>query len=102
MHYDFYKNTASHNTLMLGEENQSPVNGELTRYEEQDGVIYVEAGEEQIGQSLMKCRTAFTIVQWWEEEVMLAQLHMKRKITWKNQYFVEVFLADGIPRGKSG
>ncbi|HBC99230.1 MAG TPA: hypothetical protein DC053_07525 [Lachnoclostridium sp.] len=43
LHYDYYKNTGSHNTVNIGEENQSPVLGKLTRYEEIDGIIYVEA-----------------------------------------------------------
>lgn len=96
MHYDFYKNTASHNTLMIGEENQAPVNGELTRYEEKDGVIYVEAEADWTKPYEMP--DSFTIVQWSEENYRTVR--MKRKIAWTDCYFVEVFLADGIPEGK--
>lgn len=97
MHYDFYKNTASHNTLVIGEENQSPVNAELTRYEEKDGVIYVEAEADWTKPYEMP--DSFTIVQWSEENYRMVS--MKRKIAWTDRYFVEVFLADGIPEGKT-
>ena len=97
MHYDFYKNTASHNTLVIGEENQSPVNAQLTRYEEKDGVIYVEAEADWTKPYEMP--DSFTIVQWAEENYRTVS--MKRKIAWTDRYFVEVFLADGIPEGKT-
>ena len=97
MHYDFYKNTASHNTLIIGEENQSPVNAELTRYEEKDGVIYVEAEADWTKPYEMP--DSFTIVQWSEENYRTVS--MKRKIAWTDRYFAEVFLADGIPEGKT-
>lgn len=97
MHYDFYKNTASHNTLMIGEENQAPVNAELTRYEEKDGVIYVRAGADWTKPYEMP--DSFTIVQWSEENYRTVR--MRREFAWTDQYFVEVFLADGIPEGKA-
>lgn len=43
MHYDYYKNTGCHNTVIIGEENQAPANARLNRYEERDGVVYVDA-----------------------------------------------------------
>lgn len=43
MHYDYYKNTGSHNTVNIEGENQAPVNAVLKRYEQRDGVIYVDA-----------------------------------------------------------
>lgn len=97
MHYDFYKNTASHNTMVIGEENQSPVNARLTRYEEKDGVIYVEAISDWTEPYTMP--DSFTIVQWSEENYRTVR--MERKIAWTDRYFVEVFTADGIPEGKT-
>lgn len=97
MHYDFYKNTASHNTLLIGEENQSPVNARLNRYEEKDGVIYVEATADWA--EAYEMPDSFTIVQWSEENYRTVR--MERKIAWTDRYFVEVFMADGIPEGKN-
>lgn len=95
LHYDYYKNTGTHNTLTIGEENQAPVNGRLTRYEEQDGVIYAEA--EADWTAPYQLPDSFNIVQWKEENYR--PVRMCRKIAWTDEYFVEVFTADRIPEG---
>lgn len=93
MHYDYYKNTASHNTLAIGEENQPPVNGTLTRYEEREGAVYVEAEADWTAPYEMP--DSFTIVQWSEENYKTVK--MRRKIIWTDRYWIDVFLADGVP-----
>lgn len=97
MHYDYYKNTASHNTLVIGEENQAPVNSKLTRYEERDGVIYVEAKADWT--EAYEMPDSFTIVQWSEENYRTVR--MCRKIIWAGNYFADIFLAEGIPEEKN-
>lgn len=97
MHYDYYKNTASHNTLVIGEENQAPVNAKLTGYEERDGAVYVEAEADWTEPYQMP--DSFTIVQWSEENYRTVR--MGRKLIWTNEYFIDVVLADGIPEGKT-
>ena len=92
MHYDYYKNTGSHNTVMIGEENQAPVNGILKRYEEQDGVVYVEAEADWTLPYEMP--DSFTIVQWNEENYRTVK--MERRIAWTDDYFVELFLIGGV------
>lgn len=91
MHYDFYKNTGSHNTVNIGEENQSPVNARLTRYEERDGGVYVEAEADWTIPYEMP--DSFTIVQWKEETYR--PVKMVRKIAWEEDYFAEVFQVKG-------
>ena len=91
MHYDYYKNSGSHNTVTIGEENQAPVNGILKRYEELDGVIYVEAEADFTAPYTMP--DSFTIVQWKEEHYK--SVKMIRKIAWTNDYFAEVFFVTG-------
>ena len=91
MHYDYYKNTGSHNTVMIGEENQAPVNAVLKRYEELDGVIYAEAEADWTVPYTMP--DSFTIVQWKEE--YYRSVKMTRKIAWTDDYFAEVFLVTG-------
>lgn len=91
MHYDYYKNTGSHNTVMIGEENQAPVNAVLKRYEELDGVIYAEAEADWTVPYTMP--DSFTIVQWKEE--YYRSVKMTRKIAWTDDYFAEVFLVSG-------
>lgn len=97
MHYDYYKNTASHNTLVIGEENQAPVNGRLTKYEEKDGVIYVEAEADWTKPYEMP--DSFTIVQWSEENYRTVKMH--RQIIWTEHYFIDVLWADGLPEDKT-
>ena len=97
MHYDYYKNTGTHNTLVIGEENQAPVNAVLTRYEETPQGILVEAQADWTAPFQMP--DSFTIVQWSEENYRRAV--MKRKILWAEDYFAEVFFAEGIPEGKT-
>ncbi|WP_312429645.1 heparinase II/III domain-containing protein [Lacrimispora sp.] len=91
MHYDFYKNTGSHNTVNIGGDNQAPVNGRLTRYEERDGGIYVEAESDWTIPYEMP--DSFTIVQWKEETYR--HVNMVRKIAWEEYYFAEVFQVKG-------
>lgn len=97
MHYDYYKNTATHNTLVIGEENQAPVNARLSRYEEKDGAVYIEAVADWTEPYQMP--DSFTIVQWSEENYRTVK--MQRKLIWTDYYFIEVFVADGIPEGKT-
>ncbi|RRD96187.1 alginate lyase [Clostridiales bacterium COT073_COT-073] len=92
LHYDYYKNTGSHNTLMIGEENQAPVNARLLKYEEKDGAIYIEAQADWTEPFQMP--DSFTIVQWSEDDYR--HVRMKRKLIWMNDYWLEVFIADGI------
>jgi len=91
MHYDYYKNAGSHNTVNIGEENQSPVNAVLERYEEKDGVIYVTAVADWTVP--YEPLDSFTIVQWQEENYW--SVRMERKIAWAEDYFVEVFNVKG-------
>ena len=91
LHYDYYKNTGSHNTVMIGEENQAPVNAVLKRYEELDGVIYAEAEADWTAPYTMP--DSFTIVQWKEEHYRSVKI--TRKIAWTDDYFAEVFLVTG-------
>ena len=91
MHYDYYKNTGTHNTVTIGETNQAPVNGMLQRYEEKDGVVYVEAAADWTAPYEMP--DSFTIVQW--EEDNYRTVKMERKIAWTDDYFVEFFTVTG-------
>lgn len=91
LHYDYYKNTGSHNTVMIGEENQAPVSGRLTRYEERDGVVYAEAEADWGAPYQMP--DSFTLVAWNEENYK--EVKMERKIAWTEEYFAEVFIVRG-------
>lgn len=97
LHYDYYKNTGSHNTMVIGEENQAPVDGRLTRYEQRDNAVYVETEADWAAPYQMP--DSFTIRQWSEENYR--PVRMARKIIWTENYFIEIFLAEQIPDGKT-
>ncbi len=95
LHYAYYKNTGTHNTLVIGEENQAPANALLTRYEEAGDAVYVDARVDWRVPYQMP--DSFTIVQWKEENYRTVS--MERRIVWTSHYFIDVMLADGIKDG---
>lgn len=78
MHYDYYKNTGSHNTVNIEGNNQAPVNGVLTKWEENDGILCLEAKADWTVP--YKMPDSFTIVQW--DEDAYRTVTMKRTILW--------------------
>lgn len=91
LHYDYYKNTGAHNTVCIGEANQPPVQARATRYEEKEGIVYVEA--EADWREPYRMPDSFTIVQW--EEEPYKNVSMKRKIAWAQDYFADLFIVRG-------
>ncbi|GAM72016.1 hypothetical protein JCM19236_1275 [Vibrio sp. JCM 19236] len=43
LHYGYYKNTATHNTLVVNQQNQSPINPELNSYQKKSGYTLIDA-----------------------------------------------------------
>lgn len=97
LHYDYYKNTGSHNLVVIGEENQPPANAVLTRFEEKDGVTLAEAVCDFTAPYQMP--DSFTIVQWDEEAYKTVR--MRRTIAWTQDYFAECFRVDGVTQGRT-
>lgn len=91
MHYEYYKNTGAHNTVVIGEENHSPAACRLTRYETVDGITYVEAVCDWSVPYEMP--DSFTIVQWKEEHYR--NVKMTRKLAWTENWFAELFFVEG-------
>jgi hypothetical protein len=92
LHYDYYKNTGTHNTVTINEENQPPACGKVLRFEKVDDITYVEA---QVDWSVpYEMPDSFTIVQWDNESY--ENVKMTRKIAWVGTYFVDLFIVDGV------
>lgn len=91
LHYDYYKNTGTHNTVCVGEANQPPVQGKTLRYEEKDGVVYVEAVADWT--QAYEMPDSFTIVQW--DAKAYDKVVMTRKIAWTEDFFADVFQVEG-------
>ncbi len=91
LHYDYYKNTGTHNTVVIGEGNQSPAACRLLKYEEAEEAVYVTA-ECDWGRPY-QMPDSFTIVQWKEENYR--NVRMTRKIAWTDSCFAEAFYVSG-------
>lgn len=92
LHYDYYKNTGAHNTVVIGEENQPPAAARLVSYENRNGIIYVEAVCDF--REPYQMPDTFTIPQWSEENYR--NVCMKRKIAWAGEWFAELFFVEGV------
>lgn len=97
LHYDYYKNTGSHNTVTIGEENQPPANAVLTRFEEKDDVVYLEAVCDWAAP--YEKLDSFTIAQWDEEAYR--SVKMTRRIAWTRDFFAELFLVEGVTQERT-
>ncbi len=98
LHYDFYKNTGAHNTVAVEECNQPPARAELTRYEERDGMAYVEGCVDWKQDYEMP--PIFVIPDW--DQAVYQGISMKRKLAWslntsedQGQYLAECFIVNG-------
>lgn len=92
MHYGYYKNTGSHNTVVIGEENQPPASCRLTRYETVGKITYVEAVCDWTAS--YKMPDSFTIVQWNADHYK--KVKMTRKLAWAKGWFAELFFVEGV------
>lgn len=97
LHYDYYKNTGSHNTVVIGEENQSPACAMLKSLEQKDDVTTVQVQVDWRAPYQMP--DSFTIVQW--DENAYKTVKMIRKIAWTPLYFVEAFYVEGVKDSRS-
>lgn len=97
LHYAYYKNTGTHNTVTIGEKNQAPVNAVLTKFEKIPDATVVEAVADWTAP--YEKLDSFTIKQWSENNYRTVK--MKRTIIWTPDYFVDVFLVDGVSDGLS-
>ena len=88
LHYDYYKNTGSHNTVMINEENQPPANPTLYRYQQEQDMVLIDA--EVKWDNSFKELDSHTRVEWDEESYK--DVSMRRILLWCNQYYIEVFL----------
>lgn len=86
MHYDYYKNTATHNTICVDGENHPPVDPRVIKYEESKGYklidVLVDWREEYRGID------SFTQVQWNEESYK--DVVYRRGIVYLEDHFIEV------------
>ncbi len=94
-HYRYFKNTATHNTVTVGESNQPPQGARARAFYRRQGEGYLDVVTDWTGE--YQKPDTFVLCQWEEESYQ--GVSMERKILWKEQYFVDVFLVKGL-RGR--
>lgn len=92
LHYDYFKNTGTHNTVVINEENQAPTNCKVYSYQKDKESTYIDAGATWDSTFIMP--DSFTIKQWDDE--CYQGVKMRRKILWLDKYFIEVFTVDEV------
>ncbi|WP_070000358.1 heparinase II/III domain-containing protein [Cellulosilyticum sp. I15G10I2] len=92
LHYDYYKNTGTHNTVVINEENQMPAEGKVLRFEKVGNITYIEAEVDFKKPYVMP--DSFTIVQW--DEKSYKNVRMVRKIAWADTYMADLFIVEGV------
>ena len=85
-HYDYYKNTGSHNTVMVNEENQPPQKCSVLAYECNQDAVFLDCLVQWNSSYIMP--PSFVIKQW--DEKAYAGTRYRRRILWKENYFIDV------------
>lgn len=92
LHYDYYKNTGTHNTICINEENQPPADTKVLRYEKNDKYTLLDAEVKWDGSFIPL--DSHTRVEWDDESYK--DVSMRRIIIWYDDYFIEVFKVQGV------
>ena len=86
LHYDYFKNTISHNTISINGENQPPVNPKIIDYRIENNYKLIDA---EVDWSIKPPKLdSFTRVQWCEKSYK--DVRYRRSIVWMEDHFIEV------------
>lgn len=91
MHYDYYKNTFTHNTVCINAQNQPPCDGRTVRFERRGEETLVEGHADWL--SPLAELDSFTICQW--DEAAYRGVVMRRTILFTDAFFLEAFRVRG-------
>lgn len=91
LHYAYFKNTATHNTVAINGDNMPPAATKVNCYLQKDVKdVYLDAEVNWITQAQLP--DSFVIKQWNEESYR--GVSMRRMLHWRGGYFVDVFTVD--------
>ena len=91
-HYEYYKNTGTHNTVMIGEENMAPANARTLEFKKDAQAVTIDAVVDW--NAPFTPPDSFTIVQW--DEASYRHVRYRRKLKWCGRYLIDVFYVDGV------
>ncbi|PMH17389.1 heparinase II/III domain-containing protein [Vibrio breoganii] len=90
LHYGYYKNTATHNTLAVNQKNQSPINPVLNHYLQGDTATVIDA---EVDWSQEEASVdSHTIVQW--DSSSYQNVKYRRVLIWLDNLLVELHKID--------
>lgn len=90
-HYSYFKNTATHNTVVIGGENMAPCDSRVNEYRyTSDDDIYLDARTLPPEDYTMP--DTFTLKQW--SDGAYRGVKMRRVISWHDKYFIDVFYVE--------
>ena len=90
-HYDYFKNTFTHNTVCIDGQNQPPCNGHVSRFFRSEGVTVVECRADWRDPGPLP--DSFILRQW-DEEAYRGTV-MDRTILFTDDYFLDAFRVRG-------
>lgn len=96
LHYSYYKNTASHNTVCLNGKNQPPANCKVYRYEKTPEHTLLDVGVKWDGS--YKPLDSLVLKQWDDEAYEGASF--RRVIAWYGNFFIDIFKVD-LPQART-
>ncbi len=86
LHYGYYKNSATHNTLVVNQQNQSPINPQLLCYQKNDDWTLVDTVADWSGPEATV--DSHTIVQWDKEAYQ--DVVFRRVMLWLGDVAIEI------------
>ncbi len=91
LHYAYFKNTATHNTVVINGDNMPPENCKVNEYRENaPDDIYMDTSVEWKGNFTMP--DSIYIKAWVDESYLGTK--MRRIVQWYDKYFIDIFTVD--------
>lgn len=91
LHYAYFKNTATHNTVVIDGDNMPPIDCKVVKYEEKaSDDIYMEVEADWTSKFTMP--DSIFIKAWNDESY--AGTKMRRTVQWYDKYFIDIFEVD--------
>ncbi len=96
-HYKYFKNTGTHNTVVINEENHAPSKAEVLNFERDEKHCFIDARVHWDNNYEMP--DSFVICQWDEESYKGVTMH--RQLYKTPNYIIDVFTVENVKENKS-
>lgn len=97
MHYQYYKNTATHNTVSIDGSNQPPSRGWVNQFREREDGVLLDIGAGWTEPYPLP--DIFALTEW--DEAVYQGVTMRRRILWAKRYWIDLFTVEGAAPGRN-